>query len=151
MTVALENDTKRNSPRFAEIGLVALVALAVFALTFSLAISKGVHRDEHQHVAAGALLAREWLLPYKDYPFFHLPYLPFIYSGIFVFSDHLLFAARLFSIACVTAAGALIFSVARRIFRENTGRLFVPLGAVALFVAAAQFTYTTGHAWNQEP
>jgi hypothetical protein len=152
MTVALERDAKSRSPsRFAEAGLVALVALLLFALTFSLAISKEIFRDEHQHIAAGALLATDSLIPYKDYPFFHMPYLPFIYGGIFALCDRLLFSARLFSILCATAAGLLIFCVSRRIFRERAGRLAVPLGAIVLFVTASQFTRTTGYAWNQEP
>lgn len=152
MTGALEKNAKPPGPsRFAEASLVALVALALFALTFSLAISKGLHRDEHQHVAAGALLARDSLLPYKDYAFFHMPYLPFIYSGIFTLCDHLLFSARLFSILCATAAGVVIFSVSRRIFHERAGGLLVPLGAIVLFATASQFTHTTAQAWNQEP
>lgn len=152
MTVALEKDVKSRGPsRFAEAGLIALVTLALFALTFSLAISKEVFRDEHQHVAAGALLLRDSLLLYRDFPFFHMPYLPFIYSWIFALSDHLLFSARLFSILCATAAGVAIFCVSRRIFRERAGRLIVPLGATVLFVTASQFTHTTGYAWNQEP
>ena len=152
MTVALERDGKPRGPsRFAEAGLLALVTLVVFALTFSLAVSKGLFRDEHQHVAAGALLLRDSLLPYRDFPFFHMPYLPFIYGGIFALSDHLLFSARLFSILCVTAAAVAIFSVSRRMFREHAGRLLVPFSAIVFFATASQFTHTTGHAWNQEP
>lgn len=150
MTAALEK-APRNRARFAEAGLVAIVALVLFTLSFSLAMSKGQFLDEHQHIAAGALLARDSLLPYKDYPFFHMPYLPFIYGGIFVFSDHLLFSARLFSALCAAAAGVAIFCVARRIFRERAGRWLVPLTAIAFFVTALQFIQTTGHAWNQEP
>ena len=146
-----KNPGRATSSRFNEICLVALVAVAVFALAFSLVIGRGLHRDEHQHVAAGTLLARNWLLPYQDYPFFHMPYLVFIYGGIFIFSDHLFFSARIFSILCATTAAALIFSVSRRIFRESAGRLLAPFGAVLLFVTTSQFTHTTGHAWNQEP
>lgn len=130
--------------------MVVVVALAVLALTFSLSISKNLSPDEHQHIAAGALLVRDSLIPYKDYPFFHMPYLPFIYGGIYALSDHLLLSARLFSVVCATFAGVVIFCVSRRVFRERAGRLAVPLGAVALFVTASLFTYTTGLAWNQE-
>ena len=152
MTGTIGKDSKPPSlSRFGEVSLVALVALVVFALTFSLVISRGLHRDEHQHVAAGTLLARNLLLPSRDYPFFHMPYLAFIYGVIFSFCDHLLFSARLFSILCATAAGVAIFSLSRQIFCERAGRLLAPLGAVALFVAALQFTHTTGHAWNHEP
>ena len=97
-----KNPGRATSSRFNEICLVALVAVAVFALAFSLVIGRGLHRDEHQHVAAGTLLARNWLLPYQDYPFFHMPYLAFIYGGIFIFSDHLFFSARIFSMVAVS-------------------------------------------------
>lgn len=150
MTAALENPPQ-NRERFAEAGVVALVASVLFAISFSLAVSKGQFLDEHQYIAAGALVARESLFPYKDYPFFHMPYLPFIYGGIFLFSDHLLFSARLVSVFCAATAGTAIFCVARRRFRNRAGRWLVPLSATGFFVTASQFTHTTGHAWNQEP
>ena len=76
------------------------IALPVFGLLslFAIAIGRGVNVDEHQFIASAALLAREGALPYPDYPFFHTPYLCFVYAVAFLASDHLLFSARLLSV-----------------------------------------------------
>ena len=70
-----------------------LIALLAGPLVLGLGMTKGLSHDEHQHVAAGALVAREGLMPYRDFPHFHTPYLPFIYALLFRATDHLLLAA----------------------------------------------------------
>ena len=75
-------------------GTTAALALFLFALLFGAAMSKRLDHDEHQFVASGALLARQSLLPYRDFPYFHMPYLVGLYALFFRASDHLLLAAR---------------------------------------------------------
>jgi hypothetical protein len=131
--------------------LIAALAAAPFVLALSM--SKGLSHDEHQHIAAGALLAREGLLPYEDFPHFHTPYLAFIYAAIFRMTDHLLLGARLFSSACAIALVAAVGTVAYGRFRARGARVAALAGGTAVFLAvsAETFTQTTGRAWNQEP
>ena len=139
---------------FRQTATVFLVVCAV-ALPFvlSLGMMKALSHDEHQHIAAGALVAREGLLPYRDFPHLHTPYLAFVYALLFRITDHLLLAARLFSVACATAMLGMIGTVAHGLFRER-GKWCaagVCAGAVLLCGTAGVFGITTGRAWNQEP
>ncbi len=84
---------------------VLVLCLSGLGLAYLLAVSlaQGMGRelihDEHQFVAPGALLAQRGLFPYVDYPYFHMPYLAFLYGGVFLFTDHLLLGARAVSVA----------------------------------------------------
>ena len=96
-----------------------LVTALVFPLVLGLAMTKGLNHDEHQHIAAGALVARDGLLPYRDFPHFHTPYLAFIYAALFHATDHLLLAARLFGALCASAMTGLVGSVGYGLFRGH--------------------------------
>lgn len=56
--------------------------------------------DENQFVASGKLLANDFLIPYRDYPYFHLLYLVFTYATLFKFTTYILLAARICSVVC---------------------------------------------------
>src|SRR5437867_13395193 len=96
-----------------------IVAALVLPFVLTLGMTTGLSHDEHQHVTAGAVIAREGLLPYRDFPHFHTPYLPFLYALLFRATDHLLLAGRLFSVASSTAMVALLGSVAYSLFRNH--------------------------------
>src|SRR5436853_6215645 len=85
-----------------------LPTIIVGLLLVAHGLFRELDHDEHQFVASGALLARHGLLPYRDYPYFHVPYLVFIYAAIFSATDHLLLAASLCSIFCSIATIVLI-------------------------------------------
>jgi len=130
-----------------------VVSALVFPVVLGLGMTRGLSHDEHQHVAAGALVAREGLLPYRDFPHFHTPYLPFAYALLFRVSDHLLNTARLLSVLCATGILGVIGSVGWHLFRAR-GRAFaarVGAGSVLLAMTTQLFTGTSGHAWNHEP
>ena len=135
------------------LGAFLFSAVIAAPLVFGLALTKGLSHDEHQHVAAGALLAHEGLLPYVDYPHFHTPYLAFVYGLIFRATDHLLLGARLFSAACAAAIVGVMGMIAAQALRERDSRVRHAgvLGAVLLCLSSAVFARTTGKAWNQEP
>jgi len=140
------------SPRvdFLVFFLVAAIALPI---VLGLGMTKGLSHDEHQHVAAGALIAREGLMPYRDFPHFHTPYLACVYAGIFRFCDHLLLSARMVSVLSATGILAVIGSVAFGLFRERGRRTaaLVCAGSVILALTTRLFTETSGYAWNHEP
>jgi Dolichyl-phosphate-mannose-protein mannosyltransferase len=130
-----------------------IVSAVVFPIVLGLGMTRGLNHDEHQHVAAGALVAREGLLPYRDFPHFHTPYLAFAYAALFRATDHLLTASRQLSVLCATAILGIIGSFAYVLFRKK-GRLFASLvcaGSVLLALTTTLFTQTSGRAWNHEP
>ncbi|MDB5319757.1 MAG: hypothetical protein JWN40_1388 [Phycisphaerales bacterium] len=139
-------------PRFKTLFRILACLAVLFVSLVLLGVTKPLDHDEHQFVAAGALLARRGLLPYRDYPYFHMPNLVFVDAVLFRFSDHLLLAARAVSILCGFATAAVLSGVA--------GRLFAPLGRRAAWFAAILaasvlitqpiFASTSGRAWNHD-
>src|SRR5687767_11034160 len=116
-----------------------LVFLAVSAITLpvvlGLGMTRGLSHDEHQHVAAGTLIAREGLLPYQDFPHFHTPYLAFLYALLFRISDHLLVVGRLVSVLSATAILGTVGSIAYHLFRHRGKRLAILVCAGAVLLA----------------
>ena len=92
---------------------LALVWLAiVFVLLLGLNMRRGLNHDEHQFVASAALMAREEMLPYRDFPYFHVPTLSIIYALIFRSTDYLLLGARWFSVVCSWLTLAVLLAAA---------------------------------------
>jgi drug/metabolite transporter superfamily protein YnfA len=131
----------------------AIVCAIVFPLVLGMGMSRGLNHDEHQHIAAGALIAREGLVPYRDFPHFHTPYLSYAYAALFRSTDQLLNSARLLSAVCATAILGVIGAFGYVLFRKRGRRTawMVSGGSVVLAVTTMLFTQTAGRAWNHEP
>src|SRR5688572_6039535 len=104
MSAATDEPRTVAFPSFRECALTFFVVCAlVFPFVLGLGMTQNMSHDEHQHVAAGALVAREGLVPYRDFPHFHTPYLAYVYAALFSVTDHLLVAARMVSVLSATA------------------------------------------------
>lgn len=126
-----------------------MIGLMLVALC-AIALSRGLNVDEHQFVASGALLARGGFLPYRDYPFFHTPYLTFVYALLFRATGFLLLSARLFSVLCAWVGLVLI---SRCVWRNLSGQLvtsrtFITASAAILFFSNPVVRYSCWRAWN---
>ncbi len=122
----------------------------LFLLMLSLGLRRGVNHDEGQHLAAGAVLARDHLLPYRDFPYFHTPNLAFIYAFLFQFCPFLLLSARIFSVAAGWLTSLLLWIIVRR---ECAGkpwpvRWLLPAGAALLLAGDPVFRETFWRTWN---
>ncbi|MBN3040296.1 MAG: hypothetical protein JW867_04145, partial [Candidatus Omnitrophica bacterium] len=115
----------------------------LFLLLFSLSMNTPLDHDEHQFIASAKLFADNSLLPYIDYPYFHMPYLVFIYALLFKLSASPLIAARLFSVLCNLATLMLIFYTADRIFQSSKYllRLLIGLGSLFILINNPLFLY----------
>lgn len=125
---------------------------AVAVLLWGLAMRRGLNHDEHQFVASGALIARNGLLPYRDFPYFHVPTLSLLNAWLFHGTDYLLLAARTLSIAAGWLTLALLL-VAALIWLRNLSlwqRLLVGAAAIALLMASPSFIHASGRAWNHD-
>jgi len=122
---------------------VAFFAAALVAM-LGFALGAPLDHDEHQFIASAALLAREGLLPYRDFAYFHTPNLVGIYALLFLATDHLLLAARLFSTLCAWLIGVGLFTIALR----RTASVALALGIAALFLVNPVVGYTFPKAWN---
>jgi hypothetical protein len=133
--------------------LTAAVFLLVGGLLFLSAMDRDLNHDEHQFIAPGVLISREGLLPYRDFPMFHLPNLAFIYAGLDRLTHQPVWSAKVLNALASTAAVALIF------LAGTTRRSPVPFGARhygyalaagALLLTDQLFTFTAGKTWNHE-
>ena len=132
--------------------LTALLFASAVALAFGTNVQKPLDHDEHQFIASAALLAREGLLPYRDYAYFHMPNLLLVYATLFTVTDRLLLAARAFSTLCAALTLGTIFCLAFGLFRERHVliRFLIAAGSVVFLLTNPLFTYTSGKAWNHD-
>ena len=137
--------------RYLQVLAVGFFFLFALALIVARVMPREPSRDEEQFISAGALLLRHGLIPYVDYPYFHVPNLAFIYAALFGVSDHLLLAARSFNTLCGWLTLLLVFAVAAREFRGGgRRRLWLAAGAAAALLASPFFRLTSGSAWNHD-
>ncbi|RYD71684.1 MAG: hypothetical protein EOP84_24465, partial [Verrucomicrobiaceae bacterium] len=76
---------------------VLLIAVAGWFLLVR-GMQRDLNHDEHQFLAPGVLLSREGLLPFRDYPLFHLPNLVFAYAALDRLTGWPVLPAKLLSI-----------------------------------------------------
>ncbi len=134
------------------IGAVALWFGVTFLLLFGLSMRRHFNHDEHQFVASAALIAREGLLPYRDFPYFHVPTLSFLYALIFQFTDHLLLGARWFSVASSWLMLVLLMATALAWLRNLSVARRVGIGILLtlLLFSTPSFLHASGAAWNHD-
>ena len=110
--------------------------------------------DEHQFVASGVLLARRGLLPYRDYPYFHTPYLVLAYGVLFRCTAYLLLSARALSAAFGAATITTLLVCARQVARSVGASVAqseaVGLTAALLLLTNPSFLVADGLAWNHD-
>lgn len=123
-----------------------VVLLLALLLLVGLNMRRGLNHDEYQFVASGYLMAKAGLLPYRDFPYFHVPGLSLLYAGLFQLTPRLLLTARLFSVGCGWLLVVLLWLLTLVELRQAaTGvRLAVAVGVLLLLIASPMFIYTRG-------
>ena len=131
--------------------IVGAGLLAIVLLLFVRAMARELNHDEHQFIAPPVLLLRDGLLPYRDYPFFHMPNLVFVFAAIFATTPYLLLAARCFNAFCAALLFLLVLATAARRFRAmQEMRWMIALSFVLLLSLNPFFRFTAGRAWNHD-
>ena len=127
-----------------------LVLGAAGGLVLLQAMREPLSHAEHQFIASGWLLGAQGLLPYRDFPFHHLPNLALVYAALGRISPAVLLNARLLSSAFGLGAAVLIFAYARRELHDLGfwPGWSVAVAGVASLVLSPLFQYTNGRAWN---
>ena len=142
------------APTSSSLRILTCVTLALAcAFVFFRAMDRDLNHDEHQFLAPAALLSREGLLPYRDYPLFHLPNLVFLYGALDRVTGRLLLSAKLLSAACTAAIVALCFLTATRRARaaRPLERWLFGCGALVLFLSDPLTVFSAcGKTWNHE-
>jgi len=107
-------------------------------------------RDEHQFVASAKIFLDDNLTPYVDYPYFHMPYLVFIYAFIYKFCGFVLLAARLVSVFSGFLILLLVFFIAIKLFNNFAyiHRCLIAIGFSSILLNNPLFVYASNYAWN---
>lgn len=132
--------------------LAALIVASAAWVALGVAMRRDYNHDEHQFIAAGALIAREGLLPYRDFAYFHAPTLALLYAALYRSTDLLLLAARLLNVAAVAGMVALLLGVSlARLQGLSRGRRLLAGSLVTLLlIATPAFLHAAGRAWNHD-
>ena len=130
--------------------LTLLLFVGILLWTLSLAVRTSFGRDENVFVAGGQLIAREGLLPYRDFRHYHTPYLILAYASLFKVSDYLLLSARVFSALCATGIAGVCGWVGFQLLKKASihYRYILTWAGVLLLIAMPLYAFTTGYAWN---
>jgi len=140
-----------NVLRIVQILFVSCLFLFILALNISRAVRADYNHDEDQYIASARLLLDEGLLPYRDYPYFHTPYLVFIYAQLFALTgSYNLLVARLLSAVCASVTVMLVFWIVLHFFRNHSwvSRWLAAIGTLFLYLPNPLFAATAGFSWN---
>ena len=134
-------------------GLILILGLWLAGVVFVQAMLVPISHDEHQFVASGWLLANRGLLPYRDFPYFHTPYLVFAYAALFKLTSYYFLAARALNAACAALSIVVLGAILWPRLRPLKGRweIFVLGSLPVLAIGNPLFAYSAGRAWNHSP
>lgn len=130
--------------------IVTILALSYAAVLSSFcALTVALNHDEHQFMASAYMVARQGMQPYRDFAYFQMPNLVYVYS-LFFFTPHPFLVARLFNALCGFGLCLIIFLTARLLFRSLGGLSATVLAAIAtvLLPSTIFFQYTSSKVWN---
>ncbi|MCS6825175.1 MAG: hypothetical protein NZ553_01035 [Caldilinea sp.] len=133
-------------------GAIAPALAIYFALLLGLNMRRGLNHDEHQFVAGAALMARHGLLPYADFPYFHVPAQMLLNAALFTVFDRFLLTARLVSVVSGWLSLALLWGLGfvYAPYSRRWSKFGYALAGVATLMAAPMFVHTSGRAWNHD-
>ena len=131
---------------------VALVVAAAGILIFSEALGKYLSHDENQFIAPAALIARDGLLPYRDYALLHVPTQVLLFAGFDKIFGQILLPARLFCGLCGLGIVGLLGAFSDRLGVGFAGgwRALTVLLLGLLLVMSSVYTDSVGEAWNHD-
>jgi hypothetical protein len=138
-------------PRRLSLFLVLLIGAVAFVILALRALDRDLNHDEHQFLVPAALTSRLGLLPYRDYPLFHLPNLVFGYAILERLTGELILSAKVLSAFASTILIMLIAGVG--LLRREVAGTGAWLGVFTLpllLLCDPLFVFTAGKTWNHE-
>ena len=128
---------------------LALVLTYSALATLFWCLAGQVDHDEHQFMASASMVARHWQHPYRDFAYFHMPNLVYVYS-LFFLTPYPFLLARLFVGLCAFGICLTIYGHARTVFGDRPGIFgrLAPACILLLITHSFLFRVAAGHVWN---
>jgi hypothetical protein len=134
--------------RWAVRALAFSLVLLALALVFARCVDRDLNHDEHQFLAPAALVGREGLMPWHDFPLFHLPNLVFAYAAADRWTGDLILGAKL--VGFVATAALILGLAVAACCRARWQNLLLAATVLGLLLTNPLFLYTEGKTWNHE-
>jgi hypothetical protein len=115
-------------------------------------MNRFLSHDEHQFIASATAWSRDGLLPYRDFPHFHMPYLVFLYGALDNLFHRPFLTARTVSVLAAWLTMLLLYLVVLRSVdkqRPWAGHI-LGISSALLLLFNPLFTYTSGNSWNHD-
>lgn len=130
----------------------ALFLLLLAGLIFLKGVQSGENHDEQQFVAPPVLIARDGLVPYRDFALLHMPNLVYAYALFDQMTTWHFLAARLFSAACSWGIVALVYFSCHRLLRVYSPwrRFALAAGFALLLVCSNLWLRAAARTWNHD-
>ncbi len=131
--------------------------LLALAMLLGRAVTQVVSHDENQFIAAGQMIADQGWLPYRDFPYTHMPYGIFLYALSAKVSSYDCLAARLLGTLTWLGCIALLVVILRLITRREPldrspdpswALLLGEFTLIVIFLLAPISSYVLGAALN---
>jgi len=129
------------------ISCLALLYALVFSIFWSL--TGRFNHDENQFMASAFMVFDHGLHPYRDFAYFHMPNLVYIYTPLFLTDNPMLYA-RLFNGICGFGICVIIFWHGRYLLRKHLwwAKLIIPICLMVLLVHSHMFKVAISEVWN---
>ena len=133
-------------------GIAGLALAYTLAVCLAWSLTGNLDRDENQFLASAFLIAESGLHPYRDFAYFHMPNLSYLYAPLF-FSDNPLLLARILTALCAFGICLTVFWHGCHTLRnrDRLVQLAVPVCLVLLLVHSHMFKHAVSHVWNHAP
>lgn len=128
--------------------VACVIVLGAWVLIFARTVDRDLNHDEHQFLAPAALVGREGLQPWRDFPLYHLSNLVFAYAWADRLTGNLVLGAKLVNFAASAAMILALVALAKK--RPGITGILVGLMAVLLLLSDPLYRYTAGKTWNHE-
>jgi hypothetical protein len=152
----LNSNPNRSLTKVGQVLGLCVLILAAWALMFVRTMDRDLNHDEHQFLAPAALVSREGLAPWRDFPLYHLPNLVYAYAAADRVTGDLVFGAKLVNFAASAATLAALVILAWKAaggdgsLKAELQRWGAAFAVAAVLLADPLYRYTAGKTWNHE-
>ena len=130
-------------------GITGLALAYTFVVCLVWSLTGNLDRDENQFLASAFLISEFGLHPYRDFAYFHMPNLSYLYAPLFL-SDNPILLARIVTALCAFGICVAVFWHGFHVLRNRHWliRSLAPVSVMLLLAHSHMFKHAASHVWN---